>query len=97
MLQLPARRAKSGRRKPAGKGKAVVPEHRRLIMTTVWLTPEHMTLIDEICFYVSKNSLGSYRPNRSELIRLMIENLASSKRKLKRMRTPEEMKKALVK
>lgn len=95
MIQRGGRR-KSSKSSAASKAKGEPRTDRKLIMTTVWLTPEHMTLLDEICFYVGKNSMGSYRPNRSELMRLMIENLASSKRKLKQVQTPEEMRKSLV-
>lgn len=70
---------------------------RKLLMTTVWVTHQHLTLLDEICFYVAKNSMGLYRPNRSELMRLLIESLAKEKRKLKQVRSPEDMKKALLK
>lgn len=87
------RQVKKGRPRRATRAEPKVD--RKLRMTCVWLTPQHVSLLDEICYYIGRNSMGTFRPNRSELIRLLIERLQPAKRKLKQVRRPEELKKAI--
>lgn len=84
-------------KKSRAKANRKEPVEQKVAMTTVWLMPEQMTLLDEICFYIGKNSMGRYRPNRSEILRLLVDQLRGAKRHLKRMRTAEELRKAIQK
>jgi hypothetical protein len=68
---------------------------KKLMMTTVWLSPHHMSLLDEICAHILRNSHGACRPSRSEIIRLLVERLPKARRKLMQVRTVEDLEKEL--
>ncbi len=67
----------------------------KLVMTTVWLSPHQMSMLDEIRSYILRNSDGAFRPSRSEIIRLLVERLENSEQKLKQIRTEDALKKEI--
>ena len=65
------------------------------VMVLVYMTPEERALLDEICYYIGKNSQGRFRPSRSELIRRFLRRFREAKRSLKHVRTEEELAKVI--
>src|SRR5262252_4922914 len=80
-LSLPAPR----RSKPAPEA---LPKS---VMVLVYLTPEERALLDEICYYIGRNSQGRFRPSRTELIRRLVGRLRGTKKALKKVQTSEEL------
>jgi CRISPR/Cas system-associated protein Csm6 len=80
----------------SGSRKGPAPEAGpKLVMVLVYMTPEERALLDEICYYIGKNSQGRFRPSRSELIRRFLRRFREAKRSLKQVRTEAELDKVI--
>src|SRR5262245_14027592 len=88
------RETKPHRRKRGPQRKSAPGAGIKSVMVLVYMTPDERALLDEICYYIRRNSHGHFRPSRTEIIRRLVRRLRAAKKALKKVGSVEQLDKA---